>query len=133
MLAGIALAAAAQQEKLSFQNLAFPNEIRGWTDASTKQVVFLYGVLCVGGCPIGNYILEKNNRLDIIFVVPPAFTEDDIANLRRGMFVQANIYTASEATTDFLKKLSDVMKLKDWANNFVLEIEDGKINNVKLY
>ena len=132
-LGGMGLAALAQQEKSSFQNLEFPTEIKGWIEPSTTRIVFLYGVVCVGGCPIGNYILENNFRLDIVFVVPPAFTEDDIDNLTRGMSVQGKICRASEATAEFLKKLSQEMKLKDSDNNYVLEIKDGKIEDVKLY
>jgi hypothetical protein len=129
----LSIMAIAFQDTPSFQDLPLTGEIEREIDAQTSQVIFLYGIVCVGGCPIGDYIYSVRERPDVLFVAPPGFTDDDIANLRRGMSVKGRIFRASEKNSEFLKEIARRMKLEDWEENFVLMINNKKIVSIKRY
>jgi len=72
------------QSKPEFKQIELPPQIARIIDQNTGEVILLYGIVCVGGCPIGNHIYTVKDRKDVIFIVPPHYSDYEIANLKRG-------------------------------------------------
>jgi len=121
------------QTKLSFEDIPLSPDIEELIDNSTTRVLFLFGIICVGGCPIGNYIQKIKNETDVVYVLPRECNTNDIANFRRGLSVKGKIVIATEKNIEFVKLLAEKMEKDDFKENFILELKNRKIIDIKVY
>lgn len=121
------------QSKPFFKDIHLTRDLKEFIDNSTSRVLFLFGIICVGGCPIGNYIHKIKNETDVIYILPLKSTVNDIINFRRGLKVKGKIVIATEKNIEFVKLLAQEMELDDYKQNFILELKNKKIINLKRY
>lgn len=121
------------QTKLSFEDISLTPDIEEFIDDSTSRVLFLFGIICVGGCPIGNYIQKIKNETDVVYVLPLGYNTNDTANFRRGLSIKGKIIIATEKNIDFIKLLTQKMEKEDYKENFILELKNKKIIDIKVY
>jgi hypothetical protein len=116
-----------------FSSLKLPPSIEKLVQDNTQEIICLFGVVCVGGCPIGEYIHRVKDNARILYVVPPEFSAEDLANFHKFMAVKGRIYQASEEESGFFRDLAKALQLENWENNFVIKLDNRKIQNVKTY
>lgn len=107
----------------------FDQRILPRSDSIVKYLAVLYGTNLCSSCPSGSY-LENSivEHPDIMIIVPSAFTEIDIENLRHTFGISGNIINGKEALAPILKKIAACTASKETANNFLVRInDDGKI------
>ena len=121
------------QTKVSFEDINLTPDIEEFIDNSTSRVLFLFGIICVGGCPIGNYIQKIKNERNVLYVLPQESTANDIANFKRGLSVKGKIIIATEKNIEFVKLLAKKMEKEDFDWNYILELKDKKIIDMKMY
>ena len=114
-------------------SLKLPPSIEKLIQADTQEIICLYGVVCVGGCPIGEYIQRVKDNARILYVVPPEFSAEDLANFHKFMAAKGRIYQASEEESGFFRDLAKALQLENWENNFIIKLDNRKIQNVKIY
>ena len=68
------------QSKPSFEDVNLTPDLEELIDDSTSRVLFLFGIICVGGCPIGNYIQKIKNEKNVVYLLPLGYKANDIAN-----------------------------------------------------
>ena len=127
------ISAYSLQAKPSFEDISFTPDIEKFIDDSTSKVLFLFGIICVGGCPIGNYIQKIKNETDVVYVLPLGYNTNDIANFRRGLSIKGKIVIATEKNIEFVKLLAQKMEKEDFKENFILELKNKKIIDIKVY
>lgn len=133
MIASVLLPTSGFQSTPSIQEFQLTPELEKLIDKKTSRIILLYGTISIG-CPIGNYIHSIKDREDIFFVVPPDYTMNEVDNLRRGLSIKGRIIRASNQNIElFVKKIAKHLKLDKWKWNFILEINNRKITNIKKY
>jgi len=121
------------QTKLSFEDISLAPDLEEFVDDSTSRLLFLFGIICVGGCPIGNYIQKIKNETDVVYVLPLGYNTNDIANFRRGLSIKGKIVISTEKNIEFVKLLAQKMEKEDFKENFILELKNKKIFDIKVY
>ena len=121
------------QSKPSFESIALAPELEERLDENTTHVLFLFGIICVGGCPIGNYIQKIKNQEDVVYILPLRSTESDISNFRRGLQVKGKILLANQKNVEFVESLSQIMEVEDGRQNFILVLKNKKVVNVIIH
>ena len=121
------------QTKVSFEDINLTPDIEEFIDNSTSRVLFLFGIICVGGCPIGNYIQKIKNDRNVVYVLPLGNTANDIANFKRGLSIKGKIRIATEKNIEFVKLLAQKKEKEGFKWNFILELKDKKIIDMKVY
>jgi len=121
------------QSKPSFEDIRLTPDLEELIEDSTSSVLFLFGIICVGGCPIGNYIQKIKSETDIVYVLPSECSANDISNFRRGLSVKGKIVIATEKNIEFAKLLAQKMEEDDHKQNFILELKNKKILDIKVY
>lgn len=121
------------QSRPSFEDVNLTPDLEELIDDSTSRVLFLFGIICVGGCPIGNYIQKIKNETEVVYVLPLGCGANDIANFRRGLSVKGKIVIATEKNVEFVKMLAQKMEKKDFKENFILELKNKKIIDITVY
>ena len=121
------------QSKPSFEDVNLTPDLEELIDDSTSRVLFLFGIICVGGCPIGNYIQKIKNEKNVVYLLPLGYKANDIANFRRGLSVKGKIVIATEKNVEFVKMLAQKMEKEDFKGNFILELKNKKIIDIKVY
>ena len=127
------ISAYGLQTKLSFEDISLTRDIEEFIDDSTSRLLFLFGIICVGGCPIGNYIQKIKNETDVVYVLPLGYNTNDIANFRRGLSIKGKIVIATEKNIEFVKLIAQKMEKDDFKENFILELKNKKIIDIKVY
>jgi len=118
------------QSKPSFESITFSPDLEKLIDDHTSNVLFLFGIICVGGCPIGNYIQKVKNQEDVIYILPLKSTETDISNFRRGLKVKGKIISANQKDVEFVESLAQIIEVEDSRQNFILVLKNKKIVDV---
>ena len=121
------------QSKPSFEDIGITPDIEELIDDSTSRVLLLFGIICVGGCPIGNYIQKIKNETDVVYILPLNSTANDIVNFKRGLKVKGKVVIATEKNAEFAKLLAQKMKAEDYTQNFIIELKNKKIIDIKMY
>lgn len=121
------------QSKPSLKDIQLTSDIEELIEDNTTDVLFLFGIICVGGCPIGNYIHKIKDEIGAVFILPPESTLSDISNFKRGLKVKGKVIIASEKNVEFVKSLAQKMELEDYKENIVIEFQNKKIINIKRY
>jgi len=121
------------QSKLSFEDISLAPDLEEFVDDGTSRLLFLFGIICVGGCPIGNYIQKIKNETDVVYVLPLGYNTNDIANFRRGLSIKGKIVISTEKNIEFVKLLAQKMEKEDFKENFILELKNKKIIDIKVY
>jgi hypothetical protein len=65
--------------------------------------------------------------------MPPEFSAEDQANFHKFMAAKGRVYRASEEESGFFKDLAKRLQLENWENNYVIKLDNGKIQDVKIY
>jgi len=133
MVVSVLIPTSGFQSTPSIQELQLAPELENLIDKNTTRVILLYGVISIG-CPIGGYIHSIRDREDILFVLPSDYTMNEVDNLRRGLSIKGIIIRASDQNVElFVKKIAKHLKLDILKKNFILEINNGKITDIKKY
>ena len=121
------------QSESSFSHISLPQDVKNLIDENTSQVLFLFGIICVGGCPIGNYIQTIKSETDIVYILLPESTSNDLSNFRRGLAVEGKVLAASQENFEFVKYLAEKMQKTDYRENFVIKLDKTKVVDIKIY
>ena len=133
MMASVLHATSGFQSTSSIEEFQLSPDLEKLIDKKTTRIILLYGTISIG-CPIGNYIHSIKDREDILFVLPPDYTMNEVDNLRRGLSIKGRIIRATNQNIElFVKKVAKHLKLDKWKWNFVIDINNRKITNIKKY
>jgi hypothetical protein len=107
-------------------------EIEKYITGKTKEVVLLYGYICVG-CPIGFYLFSLRDRDDVLIFMPSDYTEYEVENFKRGFSIKEKIVIGIQKIRDFYDKLTIDLGLVGKDDNIILKIENKKVVGYKNY
>ncbi|GEM_PF-1640541 len=103
-----------------------PDRITKNIDRKIDKIILLYGENLCGTCPTGVFLLSLKEKIDILFIVPQEYSQNEIDNLKRSFLIKSKLISGNPETKTYLDRLVSCSKKNPNNRNLYIRLDGVK-------